>query len=311
MGISNRKRFPYIRFFTKIILGGAALTILFAPYTFAQAPASPTTAAPAQKSALHTFDAVSLRPGGRKFFIKGWDFLDPLSHQDPPKGGLISWNVQLGSLIVFAYDLRDPHVTREMKLPKWAQDEWYAVEARVEGNPTREDVRQMVRSLIEERFKFASHMETQNGQVYALTIAKSGSKLQPHAQGTPCTISKPAPPTAYPPYQRFPGKCGVFNRELSRYERRLEMLDVTPSQIADALGTQLPQPVIDQTGLSGHYDAVLDFGPSVLPPNIDPTTEVGVPVDAGIEKQLGLKLVKLNAKVNSFVIDHIEMPSEN
>jgi uncharacterized protein (TIGR03435 family) len=308
MGISCKKRLSNSRFFTKIILCGVALTVLFAPCIFAQAPASPTT--PAQEPALHTFDAVSLRPGGRKFVIQGWDFLDPLSHQEPPKG-LISWNVQLGMLIVFAYDLRDSHMTREMKLPKWAQDEWYAVEALVEGNPTREDVRQMVRSLLEERFKFAPHMETQNGQVYALTIAKSGSKLQPHAQGTPCTISKPAPPTAYPPYQRLPAKCGVFNRELSRYERRLEMLDVTPSQIADALGIQLPQPVIDQTGLSGHYDAVLDFGPSVLPPNIDPTTEVGVPVDAGVEKQLGLKLVKQNAKVNSFVIDHIEMPSEN
>ena len=60
-------------------------------------------------------------------------------------------------------------------------------------------------------------------------------------------------------------QCGIFNRELSHIgERRYEMLDVTMRQIADTLGAQLPLSVVDQTGLAGHYDAVLDVGPGCV-----------------------------------------------
>jgi uncharacterized protein (TIGR03435 family) len=88
------------------------------------------------------------------------------------------------------------------------------------------------------------------------------------------------------------------------------MLDVTMQQIADSLG--LPQPVIDRTGLEGRYDSVLDFGPNTIPPNTDPSDEIGLPLmPVALEKQLGLKLDKQNALVDVFVMDHIGTLSEN
>jgi uncharacterized protein (TIGR03435 family) len=269
-----------------------------------------------------TFDAASVRPSSQKFMIKGMDFLSTLSEEPPPQGGLFSWNMPLAWLIGFAYDLRTPQLNRNLSegLPKWAQmqEGWYTVEARAEGNPTRDDVRQMVRSLLEERFQFSAHIEKRAGQVYELVIAKPRLGLKPHAEGAPCALSSAQVsevnyPHAYPPYKGVPARCGIFNRELSRVgERRLEMLNETMQQIADTLGSSLPIAVLDKTGLAGRYDAVLDFGPDQVPSNPDSSDELGLPpLPTALEKQLGLKLNKQNALVDVFVIDHIATLSEN
>src|SRR6185437_7986907 len=106
----------------------------------------------------------------------------------------------------------------------------------------------------------------------------------------------------------------VFNRELSRSgERRLEMLDVTMDQIANTLSLWMGMsgghglPIMDKTGLNGHYDAVLEFAPP-MPPNAENADDaVGAPqFQTALEKQLGLKLVKQRGQVDAFVIDHIE-----
>jgi len=267
-----------------------------------------------------TFDAASIRPSTQKGFLNGYEFLSSQSNQAPPQGGLFSWNVRLGWLIPFAYDLRTPQVIRSSvaALPKWAQDEWYEVEARASGNPSRADVRQMVRSLLEERFQFAAHVEKRDGEVYLLKVAKPGLGLKPHPQGTDCTIPSSLMdtnkyPHAYPPYQGVPARCGVFNRQLSRAgERRFEMLDVTMQQIADFMSPWLPLSVSDGTGLQGHYDAVVDFGRNAIPQNVETSDELGLPMlPAALEKQLGLKLVKQKTPVDVFVIDHIGPLQEN
>jgi uncharacterized protein (TIGR03435 family) len=95
-------------------------------------------------------------------------------------------------------------------------------------------------------------------------------------------------------------------------EHRLEMLNVTMQQIADALGLGLPLLVVDRTGLAGRYDAVLDFGPDGVPENAESSDDIGLPPTLiAIQRQLGLKLVKQNAQVDTLVIDHIEKLSQN
>jgi uncharacterized protein (TIGR03435 family) len=62
----------------------------------------------------------------------------------------------------------------------------------------------------------------------------------------------------------------------------------------------------------GHYDAVLDFAPNVIPQNPDPANGIGLPLlPAALEKQLGLKLEKRSAQVDAFIIDHLGTLSEN
>jgi uncharacterized protein (TIGR03435 family) len=266
-----------------------------------------------------TFDAASVRPSTQAFVVKGMDFLNPVGDEAPPQGGLFSWNVSLPWLINFAYHLRSSQERRGAReaLPKWAQDDWFTVEARAEGNPTRDGVRQMVRSLLEDRFQFAAHLEKREGQLYALVVDRPELGLEPHREGAPCTLSSlkiNKYPHIVPSYDAVPARCGIFGRELSHSgERRFEMLDVTMPQIADSLGLGLSMSVVDQTGLTGRYDAVLDFGPDQAPPNANSSSdEIGLPpLPAALEKQLGLKLVKKNALVEVFVVDHIGALSEN
>ena len=120
------------------------------------------------------FDAASVRISTQELPLKGADFLNPAGNAAPPQGGLFSWNVQLPWLINFAYDLRSSQARRLAReaLPKWAQETWFTVDARAEGKPSRDDVRQMVRSLLQHRFQLAAHMEKREGQVYALVVAK-------------------------------------------------------------------------------------------------------------------------------------------
>jgi uncharacterized protein (TIGR03435 family) len=266
------------------------------------------------------FDAASVRISTQELPLKGADFLNPAGNAAPPQGGLFSWNVQLPWLINFAYDLRSSQARRLAReaLPKWAQETWFTVDARAEGKPSRDDVRQMVRSLLQHRFQLAAHMEKREGQVYALVVAKQGLGLKPHPEGAPCTLVSSQTdekefPNVNPSYEAVPTRCGVFGRELSHSgEHRLELLNVTVQQIADALGLGLPLPVVDRTGLAGRYDAVLDFGPDSAEPNSDSADTIGLPpLPGALERQVGLKLVKQNASVDSFVIDHIEMLSDN
>ena len=275
-------------------------------------PARPKTSAAGKL----TFDVASVRPGTQGA-MKGMDFLDSGS-EVAPSGGLFSWNVPLALLINFAYDLRSPHARREagQGLPKWAQEKWYAVEARAEGNPTRDDVRRMVRSLLEDRFQFAAHFEERDTQVYALQVARPGLGLKPHPEGAACALSPSQTdenkyPHAFPSYKSAPVRCGITERQLGPGGgRRLEMLNVTMQQIADSLRAGMP--VVDRTGLRGRYDAVLDFTFDDLQEN--PGSSAGndlQPLPIALERQLGLKLVKQTAPVDVFVVDHIGALEEN
>jgi len=176
----------------------------------------------------------------------------------------------------------------------------------------------MVRSMLEDRFRLAAHIEKREGQVYALVMAKQGLGLKPHPEDATCTLSSSQIdenkfPNVNPSYEAVPARCGIFGRELSHGgEHRLELLNVTMQQIADALGLGLPLSVVDKTGLAGRYDAVLDFGPDSAEPNADSSETIGLPpLPGALEKQVGLKLVKQNAPVDTFVIDQIEKLSDN
>lgn len=266
------------------------------------------------------FDAASVRASTQNLSIKGADFLNPAGDAAHPQGGLFSWNVQLPWLINFAYDVRSSQTRRQAReaLPKWAQESWFAVDARAEGNPSRDDVRQMVLSLLKDRFQFAAHVEKRDGERYALVLVKPGLGLKPHPKDTPCTLSSSQLdshkfPDLNPSYEAVPAHCGVFGRELSHGgEHRLELLNVTMRQIADALGLGLPLSVVDQTGLEGRYDAVVDFGSDSAEESADSSQTIGLPpLPGALEAQDGLKLVKQKGPVDEFVIDHIGQLSPN
>ena len=78
------------------------------------------------------------------------------------------------------------------------------------------------------------------------------------------------------------------------------------------------RPVLDRTGLSGRWDAQIDFAPPFVPGPNDPTVSVpnpaadnGTSLLSAIRNQLGLKLQPAKAKAEFLVIDYAERPTQD
>jgi len=84
----------------------------------------------------------------------------------------------LANLITYAYDLKPYQVIGG---PDWAAIERFDLAAKAEGDATvsKEQVREMLKTLVADRFKVQLHRAMREMPVYALVIAKGGPKLAP------------------------------------------------------------------------------------------------------------------------------------
>jgi uncharacterized protein (TIGR03435 family) len=78
----------------------------------------------------------------------------------------------------------------------------------VPAGATREQFQHMLRSLLEERFKLALHLERKEMPVYELTVAESGLKMKASA---PDAAPAPDDPWAIPDYTTGKDGYPVFS----------------------------------------------------------------------------------------------------
>ncbi len=90
----------------------------------------------------------------------------------------------LTDLIMDAYSVRRYQIAG---LPFWGDSghDVYDVNATIGGGrtPTLADARQMLQTLLADRFQLKLHRETKDLPVYSLVIGKNGSKLAPVPEG--------------------------------------------------------------------------------------------------------------------------------
>jgi bla regulator protein BlaR1 len=247
-----------------------------------------------------------------------------------PAGGLLSvTNFPLGVYIGFAYKLM-PYQRQSLlsQLPKWATTDRFDIEARAAGgNPTKDQMRLMMQSLLADRFKLAVHSETRQLPVFALLLVKpgkTGSQLQPHSDDPPCVGTTPSGSAPKTPQQAkdsgyFPPVCGTITALDLPGLKRVSGRNLTMGEIGSFLSmvapntTPLDRPVLDQTGLSGRFDFKIDFAPEFNgppPPNFQPDPTAPTFLEA-LREQLGLKVDSQTGPVDVLVIDHVEEPSPN
>ncbi len=139
-----------------------------------------------------------------------------------PVGGRFSADVTVFSYVAFAYKVRllsatgggnaAADIRKAMQMPEWVLTNRYAIEARADGESTKDEMRLMMQSLLAERFGFKAHFEERTFPSFALELVnrgKTGPKLRPHSEGVPCD----APPGAkevdfaklFPPSVQRPG----------------------------------------------------------------------------------------------------------
>jgi bla regulator protein blaR1 len=271
------------------------------------------------------FEVASVKP------TKGFrPFPFPLDIGDAKTpGGRFSFSSGLIVYVGFAYKLSPGEVITQ--LPKSFPTDTFEIEARAGGNPTKDQMRLMMQSLLADRFKLRIHFETHEGPVYALTLVRpghTGPKLRPHADGPACPdsfeMSAVMPALPRNASDVFPPACGATETRGTREGTVFGGRDVTVETFAWAIHNfgsltgEIDKPVVDQTGLKGRYDFILQLPARILsfsaaPPNPDdPLADPkGTPFLNALREQLGLKLVSSKGPIRRLVVDHAEPPSAN
>ncbi len=102
----------------------------------------------------------------------------PLDTEDAyaPTGGLFAAKgFTLINYIAFAYRQQNTPAFRD-QLPRWAQTTRFDIEARGAGNPSKDQYREMMRSLLAQRFKLQVHTENrQQRRSIAMVLVKPGT----------------------------------------------------------------------------------------------------------------------------------------
>lgn len=102
-------------------------------------------------------------------------------------GGLLNADSPLGSYIEFAYKIqlaREQWEAMYAHLPKWVTTANYEIHARAPGqNPTKDQMRLMMQSLLKERFGLIVHYETRDTPVFEMSLVEPG-KLGPNCATT-------------------------------------------------------------------------------------------------------------------------------
>ncbi len=250
----------------------------------------------------------------------------PLSADDAftHSGGLVSTHSYLINYIIFAYKITDSSQYPKLmkQLPKWAQTMSFDVEARADGNPTKDQLRVMMRALLEDRFHLAIHQETRQLPYYALVLDKPGQPglgLKSHPEDGLCTTVMDKEALKLP-RDKFRSCQPIFYKLDPLSELHID--DFSMEQIAGSLGNLIvvlgrmdALPVVDETGLEGKFDFKVQFlwesrGTAPAEANAEPQVSGPGFTDA-LKTQAGLRLIKRTGPVQVFVVDHVEQPTEN
>ena len=236
-----------------------------------------------------------------------------------PQGRCSANGVLLQSIIGFAYGIPTSSV---LGGPDWVRNtgrvsfdpdgfsfreaEVFQIEAVAEepATVTIKQLRQMLQTMLAERFGLAFHRETKNMKGYALVVAEHGTKLNEVSVG-------------------YESPRAVFDQNLQRMIKGTSGMNELAMLI-------LPGAVVaDKTGLMGIY--VYKFIAPLPPPPPPPPPGTGAvgpgepggtgglqpPSDAAsalsslLEDQLGLRLKADTVSVEALVIDRVERPSPN
>lgn len=131
----------------------------------------------AQKKANQrlAFDVASVKPVAA-------DAKEEYQYRFEPGGRLLIRDFRVIDLIIIAWHLR----AFEIEGPEWIsqQGAYYDIDAEASGNPTVDQMRVMLQSLLEDRFHLVAHLQSKIGPYFALRRDGSpGKGLAPTKPG--------------------------------------------------------------------------------------------------------------------------------
>ena len=236
----------------------------------------------------------------------------------------------LAELIRAAYRVRLYQVSG----PDWVTTTRFDVVAKLPEGVSAEQVPEMLKQLLAERFHLAVHSSSKEMPVYALAIGKEGSKLK---ESTPATAADgtiaaqaAAPPAAAGARTRstmsVDAPTGSTRMSVRANGLHVDMMNMTMASLIDWLSRFTDRPVVDTTELKGRYDLELDLSRDEM---LNAASNAGMAVDSArrvpdgasdpggdsvfksVEK-FGLKLDPRRLPLTLLVVDHMDRtPTEN
>jgi uncharacterized protein (TIGR03435 family) len=243
------------------------------------------SAAPCQSNGSDqgTFEVVSVKPAvpaaGRGGKGGGRGINDPVLFSVRSR--------TLKNLIRMAYDLEDYQLTGG---PAWIDSDAFDVDARPAKPATRAEMLPLLRGLLADRFQLVVHNESRPMLVNVLSVAEGGPKFGPQ-------FRKTDPSVPLVPVQNKNGELplgGPMKQVAQMIGANMRLFD---PEVGGVYRPDLP-PVIDQTGLEGEYDVLLN-------------TSTHEDWATMLERQLGLKLDLRKVPIDILVIDRAAKPSAN
>jgi uncharacterized protein (TIGR03435 family) len=227
-----------------------------------------------------SFEAASIKPSEEGEGHSGWH---------TRKGYLVLQNLTLRRLVATAYDLTDERV---LGGPKWISDDRYHIEARAAGPAEGPELKQMLQSLLAERFQLTIHRDSRTVEGYYLTAIKGRLKIDPD-------------PNEVEGGSKSNGDRG-----------KLAAQGVSMAKLSELLSRQFGKPVVDKTGAQGVYTFTLEWSPEERRPAASGDTVVatepsGPTIYDALAQQLGLKLESKKLPVEVIVVDQAQKPTEN
>jgi uncharacterized protein (TIGR03435 family) len=230
--------------------------------------------------------------------------------------------------IVIAYGAKPQQIAG----PEWLGQTRFDIAATIPAGESAAQVPQMLRALLAERFQMTMHRETKEFPVYVLGVARGGPKFEPSKAPAPTAENNGEKPPAV--NVTASGSSAGTAVDLGRGSsfafgnNRFEVKKMTMASFAEVLTRFVDRPVLDQTGLTGEYDVVLNIAPEdYMPLMIRSGVNAGVSLPpqalrlldganadplSGPLRDVGLTLESKRAPLEVVVVDAIsKTPTEN
>lgn len=264
----------------RLLLLALAMSIAV-PSALGQSGLSPSAATTAAK--LPAYDVVSIKPNK-----SGSGSLDVDSNVDTYNAK----NITVKSLLEDAYGIRKDLISG---VPAPIDSAHFDVMAKI-VEPDAAAIRKltgrqrgsMLLPILAERFQLKAHTETRILPVFELVVVASGPKFKHSADQ----------------------KSHSTGTSIQGSDRGIQLTaqNISMASLASSLEGQVHRPVIDRTGLAGNYDVAMKWSSDTVP---SAEANSGPSIFTALQEQLGLKLRPSKGPVDTLVVDHVEMPSEN
>ena len=198
----------------------------------------------------------------------------------------------------------------------------FDINALATGEPTREQMREMVKRMLVDRFGLKVRTESRQLDVYLLVPARADGRLGPGikpstldcdaiaaARTSGTASASPAPAPGAPRPERV--ECGLLSSVRPGGIQRVVISGQPISSMISMVQSTAGRPVIDRSKLTGRFDIELEFAraPGQPSPAGGPEVSPAASIFTAVQEQLGLKLESAKETMDVLVIEDVHMPT--